>query len=128
MSPIFIICLMLFAHVIADYNLQGILASMKQKSWWIENFKSQTDFKKYRYDYIAALVMHSISWSFMIMLPIAIYYHFDCDSIYLLFFILNTLIHAIVDHYKANRKYINLIDDQWMHMCQISITFSAFLC
>ena len=28
---------MLFCHIVDDYYLQGILASMKQKSWWEAN-------------------------------------------------------------------------------------------
>lgn len=31
-----LILTMIFMHIIDDYCLQGILASMKQKSWWTE--------------------------------------------------------------------------------------------
>ena len=34
---ILVLFLMLFLHVVDDYYLQGILASMKQKSWWQKN-------------------------------------------------------------------------------------------
>ena len=57
---------MIFCHIVDDYKLQGILASMKQKDWWVE----QIGFTKlYKYDYIVALLVHSFSWSFMILLP-----------------------------------------------------------
>ena len=60
---IFMLISMLFCHIIDDYCLQGILASMKQKSWWVKNNPEE----KYNKDYIMALFMHSASWSFMIL-------------------------------------------------------------
>jgi hypothetical protein len=68
MVEIFILLSMLFMHIVDDYYLQGILASMKQKSWW-QKLESYKDF--YKYDYIVALIMHSFSWAFMVMMPIA---------------------------------------------------------
>ena len=58
MNTLFVILCMIFMHVIADYNLQGWLASAKQKSYWQENAPD----KLYKYDYIMALIMHSISY------------------------------------------------------------------
>lgn len=29
-----LLLLMFFSHLIADYNLQGILADLKQRLWW----------------------------------------------------------------------------------------------
>ena len=46
---------MLFMHVIGDYNLQGVLASMKKKS----ACEGQGD--KYRFDYVPALLAHAFS-------------------------------------------------------------------
>ena len=51
-EPILLLILMLFAHVINDFGLQGILASMKQKSWWEKNNSANM----YKYDYIVALL------------------------------------------------------------------------
>ena len=49
---------MILLHVIDDFHLQGILASMKQKEWW----KKQEGYKDlYKDDYITALMIHSIS-------------------------------------------------------------------
>lgn len=114
---IFILIIMLFCHTIADYNLQGWLASAKQKSWWEENAPD----KMYRYDYIMALIMHSISWSFMIMFPLMIYLLYTGDSLIITFsiFIANICLHTQIDDMKANEKQINLIQDQLMHLVQI---------
>ena len=120
MNVLFVILLMIFCHVIADYNLQGWLASAKQKSYWEQNAPE----KLYKYDYIMALIMHSISWTFMVMLPIAYIQKFNVDILFLILFIGNTIIHSIVDHMKANEKIINLWQDQIMHMIQIGITFT----
>lgn len=124
MSSGFVLIAMIFFHVVDDYFLQGILASMKQKDWWANNAPQ----KIYRYDYIVALVMHSLSWSFMIMLPVAIKYHFMIGSDFVLCFILNSIAHAFIDNAKANWKTINLIADQGFHMMQIVATFIGFGC
>lgn len=118
MSKLFVIALMIFCHIIDDYRLQGILASMKQRSWWEENYPERL----YKYDYIMALAMHSISWSFMIMLPVAAYMGFRPTNIFFVMLVTNSVIHAIVDDLKANKHKINLIVDQSVHMVQIVVT------
>lgn len=117
----FIFLAMLFCHIIDDYTLQGWLANAKQREWWQKNAPS----RKYRYDYLMALIMHSISWSFMIMLPIAVYLRFDLTPTFICMFISNVLIHASVDDAKANQKTINLVCDQLIHILQIIVTFFA---
>lgn len=119
MSKIFVILIMVFCHVVDDYRLQGILASMKQKLWW-KNQEQYTD--KYKYDYIVALIMHSFSWSFMIMLPIAFVSGFKIGLSFIIAFILNMITHGIVDDLKANKLKINLVQDQVVHIIQIIIT------
>ena len=47
------IIVMLFAHLITDYTLQGWLADGKQKSWWNKISNGNLP-NKYRHDYIAA--------------------------------------------------------------------------
>lgn len=37
MKNVFVLLSMIFLHIVDDYYLQGILVSMKQKSWWEEN-------------------------------------------------------------------------------------------
>ena len=63
----------------------------------------------------------------MILLPVAVWLSFQLDLVFILVFILNTVIHAIVDNLKANRKKINLIVDQSIHMTQILITAIVLL-
>ena len=123
MSKIFILLWMLFNHVLDDYWLQGILASMKQKSWWKENTNAE-EYELYRYDYVMALIMHSISWTFMIMLPAAANVDFKVTGLFLCVFVLNAAFHGLVDHLKANEKTINLVTDQCLHIIQILVTFT----
>ena len=115
MSKEFILLSMVFMHIVDDYYLQGILASMKQKSWW----KTNAPQKLYRHDYIMALVMHRLSWAFMIMLPIAISLQLNVSIGFATVLICNALIHGFVDDLKANRLKINLIIDQSIHVIQI---------
>lgn len=114
---LFILFVMIFAHIVDDYYLQGILASLKQKSWW-ENQKSYKPM--YKYDYIVALIMHAFSLSFMISLPIL---YFGFTKWIAVAIILNTIIHGIVDDLKANKHKINLIVDQSIHIVQIVVTW-----
>lgn len=101
---------------------RGWLASAKQKSWWQENAPD----KKYEHDYLWALSMHSFSWAFMIMLPIAYTFQFNIGFEFFIFFVLNVFVHACTDNAKANLKTINLWQDQLIHMGQIFMT-SALL-
>ena len=49
MDKTFILLLMIFLHIIDDFNLQGIMASMKQKEWW----KSHPEYTKlYKFDWL----------------------------------------------------------------------------
>lgn len=122
---------MIFNHVIDDYFLQGILATLKQKDYWIsESIKKEEDFDKsiYKYDYLMALFMHSFSWAFMIMLPLAIYLNFRMNiAVFISIFILNLIIHFYTDNAKANFKVINLCQDQFIHMIQIFTTWLIIL-
>ena len=119
---LFIILAMIFCHIVDDYYLQGWLASAKQKKWWEENAPQ----KLYNHDYIMALIMHSMSWSFMIMLPIAISMSFNVSILFVIVFIFNAVIHALVDNLKANKLQISLITDQLIHLLQIFATASIF--
>lgn len=123
MNCIFMVLLMIFCHIVDDYYLQGWLASAKQKEWWKKNAPEEM----YKRDYILALIMHSFSWSFMIMLPIALYYGFDVSVMFIVTLILNVIIHALVDDLKANHKLINLWVDQIIHLLQIALTALIFI-
>ena len=123
---LFIFLCMLFCHIVDDYYLQGVLAKMKQISWWQE----QTKDPMYRNDWLPAFIAHGISWSFMMMLPCNIYLLINKpDSIYLfsIVFVFNVFLHCKVDNDKANKHEINLITDQLMHLFQIFFTFLVFL-
>lgn len=121
---ILILFIMLFLHLVDDYYLQGILASMKQKKWWEE----QTIDPKYKNDYKIALAEHAFSWTFMIMLPamVSIFYnksYYESTMVYTFCFILNCIIHGIVDDLKANKLKINLVQDQLIHIVQVIVTW-----
>lgn len=123
-NKIFVLLAMIFLHIIDDYKLQGILASMKQKKWWEE----QKEYKNlYKYDYIPALIEHSFSWTFMIMLPIAVMLHFNIGW-WVIAYIANIIVHAFVDNLKANQFKINLVVDQTIHIMQIVVTWLIFMC
>ena len=93
---------------------------MKQKNWW----KRQEGYSnKYQNDYMAALVIHSYSWAFMVMLPIAIVQGFEVGTLFAWILVLNASIHLLVDHVKANLMRINLVTDQFIHFIQIVLTF-----
>lgn len=121
MSKSFVILWMLFNHVFDDYFLQGCLANLKQEEYWKKNIPENL-YEFYRDDYLVALLMHSISWSFMIMLPIAFVMSFNVDLVFVVFFFLNVIFHAVVDDMKANRKTINLVIDQSIHIFQVLFT------
>lgn len=115
---------MMFCHIVDDYYLQGILANMKQKSWW----KNQENYNGYyKFDYIVGLLMHSLSWAFMVMLPIALYLHFQIDWVFGLTFVINAITHCVIDDLKANKKAINLVLDQSAHIIQICATYAVFM-
>ena len=121
MNKIIIFLLMIFLHIVDDYYLQGWLASAKQKKYWQDNAPDEM----YKYDYIWALIMHSFSWTFMIMLPVVLFAEYDILS-FITVFIGNLIIHGLTDDFKANKKEINLWQDQLIHITQIIGTFFVF--
>lgn len=124
MSFWFIFAAMIFLHIIDDYCLQApCLCNLKQKSFWEKNAPEPM----YKNDYIWALIMHGFSWSFMIMLPIAIVRSFNVDINFFLMLVINTAFHAGVDDLKANKHQINLWKDQLAHMGQILITLFLYV-
>lgn len=117
-----ILLIMIFLHIKEDYN-QGIIADLKQKSWWEKN---EPD-KMYKNDYKIVLFLHAFSWTFIVMLPVVIYAivnnAFNEIKIYdfylIAVFVGNLIIHYIIDDMKANKKTINLMADQLIHIAQI---------
>ena len=110
---------MILMHIVDDYYLQGILASMKQKSWW----KKQEGYTNlYKNDYKMALLMHSMSWSIMLLIPAMFLLNVNGYAL-LGIFVVNTFIHYHIDNLKANKKQINLMFDQTIHIMQIIATW-----
>ena len=129
MYKILLLLAMIFLHIVDDYYLQGWLASAKQKSWWEQNAPDEL----YKYDYIMVLFMHSFSWAFMIMIVPSVYAlittaNVSTESLAIaLVFLTNMGIHMAVDNAKANLKTINLVQDQLLHLVQISATWLSFV-
>ena len=117
---------MFFCHIIDDYKLQGILASMKQQDWW----KKEAPDPLYKHDYIIALAEHAFSWTCSIHIPVLIYClatHTHKDPIiYIVGFLFNWFLHAVIDNAKANQHKINLIQDQLLHVVQIFVTWFVY--
>lgn len=123
MSKLYLIVLilMLLAHFFADFHLQGILADMKQEQWWKQQDRYNS---KYKYDYLAALVIHSAEWTLWIMIPLFLLPHLDL-GIFLILVAINIVVHSLTDNSKANCRDINLVQDQIIHLAQIAFTYAA---
>lgn len=120
---VIVLILMLLAHFFADFHLQGILADMKQEQWW----KQQEGYKsKYKYDYLAALAIHSTEWTLWVMIPLFLLPHLDL-GMFLLLAALNIVVHSLTDNSKANYKDISLVQDQAIHLAQIAFTYAALV-
>ena len=114
-----IFLLMLLLHIIDDFVLQAAcLNKLKQKAFWADYVTK--DNKLYQYDYLVALFIHGLSWSLMVHLP---FIFTDCNE-WLLFglIIFQAIIHSKVDDEKANKKTMNLVTDQFIHLMQIVMT------
>lgn len=124
MTKLLFLFVMIFLHIFNDYNMQGILAQMKQHNWWL---KHSAFAEKYTNDYKMALVEHAFSWSFTITLPylwLAFTQHNSLLMAFLMLsYIFNTMIHAFIDNLKANEERINLVIDQLLHLGQIVVTW-----
>ena len=112
--------LMMFCHTIEDFHVQGILANLKQASWWRENVD---DFDPYHRDYIVALLIHGFEWSFVVHIPLMCFIGFTpavCISL-----LVNALLHSCIDDLKCNKELINLGQDQLLHIIQIALTLAV---
>ena len=120
---ILVLVSMIFCHIVDDYVLQSFsLCNLKQKSWWEANASDP----KYSKDYLMGSLMHSLSWAFMVMLPIIIILKGELNCLWVMLPV-NCVIHFIVDDIKANMKKINLIQDQLIHLMQIVFTWILFM-
>ena len=114
----------LFFHIIADYSLQGVLAQMKTVRFWKDlkerESKRKDGFKISTKDWLMPMIEHSFMWSFIVHLPIIIFYTINPITI-LFSIIIHTCFHILIDNFKANTNDINLIADQIFHMVQIAL-------
>lgn len=120
---VIVLVLMLLAHFFADFHLQGILADMKQEQWWKQQERYNS---KNKYDYLAALVIHSAEWTLWMMIPLFLLPHLDL-GMFLLLAALNIVVHSLTDNSKANYRDINLVQDQALHLAQIAFTYAALV-
>jgi len=121
-DALIVLILMILGHLIADYSLQGWLAQAKQKSYW-----EQYD-KKYKADYIPALICHATMWGIMIFIPLVMWFGVEYEiGWFWLTLPINIVVHYVVDDLKANKKIINLWQDQLLHFVQILITWLFWL-
>lgn len=124
----YILLSMLAAELFVDFNLQGILADFKQKEYWdvvIKNLKSKAKNKlpEYKYDYIVSLLIHGFIVSFAFTIPYVIAPGMSDFNKLSLVIIANTILHAGIDHLKANKKCINLLEDQLAHFICVIISW-----
>lgn len=134
----FIFIAMALLHILEDFHLQGILANMKQKSWWQSECVKlgiTYDSSKYRRDHVISLIIHALENSIFITLPliidglIATLTTNPNNSLFIgwaFIIFANTVVHAIIDDFKCNSKGINLIVDQILHFIFIILFFSLY--
>jgi len=110
---------MILGHLIADYPLQSCLAQMKRKDFW------EGKPERNKNDYIPSLIGHAVMWGIITFIPLIIFGFSTKSNIILIAvwiqLFVNIIAHAIIDHLKANKDQINLIEDQLLHFMQIVI-------
>lgn len=134
---------MIFMHFIGDVYLQGnSLSNAKRREYW--KIVEQRTGIKHPYSHICFLMLHSFLWSFTTLLPILlkiIFYKILIISglipepssfqnlilFYLTAIAANTLAHGFIDNAKSNLKQIGEIQDQILHIIQITITFILYI-
>jgi len=131
-----ILIVMLFLHVYADYSLQGILADMKQRSWWIEKlgikYAKEPENSMYSKDYLVALITHAFEWTFVVMIPMLYFcVKNSCEMpmiiVYVVLLVSETGVHAEIDNDKANNKILSLAGDQFLHIVQVFFIWFIWL-
>lgn len=120
-----LLAMMVFCHVIEDFHVQGILADLKQRMWWLNNVTGKGFGHRYDRDYIAALLAHGFEWSFIVHIPLMYFVGFN--TVVLASLCCNALLHAFIDDLKCNRLRTNLIQDQLLHILQICASLAVVL-
>lgn len=129
-SAFLLLVAMIWCHLDNDFRKQGILASMKQKSWW----EQQDEYDDmYKNDYIVSLYAHAIWWGIELHIPVIVYlwYKGQLNTINVVILAIVMIIqiraHKYTDDAKANHKIINLVEDQAIHILQILLSFVCAL-
>lgn len=109
---------MIFMHFLFDYYIQSRSnVNIKDKIWWKKRHPNNK--KKVFLSYTFGLLMHSFVWSYAVLFP----FYYKNGSMSFILLSLNTAIHAMVDNCKTNKKCISSIQDQVLHLIQVTITF-----
>lgn len=117
-----IILLMIFCHIIDNFVLINKLEVMKQKLWWEDTCaKDGLNIEKYKDDYKMALLLHSVEWSIIILIPIFMFLN-PPGWLLLLTVVCNATIRYIVDNASVNQFRLNLMQCQIIYFIQIIIT------
>ena len=120
---IIVLTFMILGHLLADYPLQGWLATAKSKLYW-----KQSGNEKTKFDYIPALICHAAMWGILIFIPLVVWFPYEyMVGWFWIALPINILIHAIVDDLKANKQILNLWQDQLIHLGQIIVTWVIWL-
>lgn len=130
--PASMLGLMFLLHFFADFNLQigAGLDKFKQKKWWKDQIDKEKSvesmtrsLRMYRHDYLCGLVCHGLYWSLVVCLPLLLV----GGCAYAANALIQGLIHASIDHEKANKFKMNLIEDQIIHAVQIIGIWGAWM-
>ena len=115
-----LVFLIIITHIIDDFILQqlGNLHNMKQKKFWEPYNKEYNN--KYCLDHYAGLVIHCISWSIMVHLPLLLLTQTP-EIIILVSSILHAINHGIIDNKKCNKHELCLVEDQLLHCIQLCL-------
>lgn len=141
MSVAVLFLLMLLAHIVEDFHLQGKMADMKQKTWWhdriVDSCKWFPDeerpegfrrrMKAYGRDYVPVLILHGFEWAICVSIPVLFYTGFEPSAAYMIAMVAMALLHSLVDHMKCNMRMINLIHDQAIHVIQVVALWAVAL-
>lgn len=113
--------LMVLLHVIEDFHMQGIMAQMKQREFWREYPEMYAD------DWIPVILLHGFEWAMIVSVPCLLASWFDVSAWFIVTMVAMGLVHAYVDHLKANRLRITLVQDQAMHIVQIAVILVVYM-
>lgn len=114
---------MFIAHLIVEFVFQPLcLGKYKEKDWWKTQYENGEVPDLYKYDYMMGLLQHSITWSCFQVLPWLLLSDTG-HKLTLAFFIFNMVGHYLIDDLKANKKKINLVEEQSLNLIQILTTW-----